>query len=60
MKLTRISFRYLQALSTHRLDGHLQRRIGEVIDMQGDKSDAIQYYFDVRIFSYIFLIKKIH
>jgi hypothetical protein len=42
-------FRYLQALSTHRLDAHLQRRIGEVIDLQGDKSDAIQYYFDVRI-----------
>ncbi|CAF0950545.1 unnamed protein product [Rotaria sordida] len=37
---------YLQALSTHRMDGHLHRRIGEVIDVQGDKSDAIQYYFD--------------
>ncbi len=35
-------------MSTHRLDAHLQRRIGEVIDIQGDKSDAIQYYFDVR------------
>jgi len=40
-------FRYLQALSTHRTDGHLHRRIGELIDAQGDKSDAIQYYFDV-------------
>ncbi|CAF1070793.1 unnamed protein product [Rotaria sordida] len=37
---------YLQALSTHRMDGHLHRRIGEVIDVQGDKSAAIQYYFD--------------
>ncbi|CAF3860357.1 unnamed protein product [Rotaria sp. Silwood2] len=37
---------YLQALSTHRMDGHLHQRIGEVIDLQGDKSDAIQYYFD--------------
>ncbi|CAF3940589.1 unnamed protein product, partial [Adineta steineri] len=37
---------YLQALSTYRTDGHLHRRIGEVIDKQGDKSDAIQYYFD--------------
>jgi len=41
-------FRYLQALTTHRLDAHLHQRIGEVIDLQGDKSDAIQYYFDVR------------
>ncbi|CAF3973646.1 unnamed protein product, partial [Rotaria magnacalcarata] len=37
---------YLQALSTYRTDGHLHRRIGEVIDIQGDKADAIQYYFD--------------
>ncbi|CAF0943555.1 unnamed protein product [Rotaria sordida] len=37
---------YLQALSIHRTDGHLHRRIGELIDSQGDKSDAIQYYFD--------------
>jgi hypothetical protein len=42
-------FRYLQALSSHQSDGHLHRRIGEVIDLQGDKSDAIQYYFDVKI-----------
>ncbi len=40
-------FRYLQALSTHRTDGYLHRHIGELIDGQGDKSDAIQYYFDV-------------
>jgi tetratricopeptide (TPR) repeat protein len=39
--------RYLQALSTHRTDAHLHRRIGELIDAQGDKADAIQYYFDV-------------
>jgi hypothetical protein len=37
----------LQALSTHRTDGYLHRHIGELIDGQGDKSDAIQYYFDV-------------
>ncbi|UJR26463.1 hypothetical protein I4U23_007793 [Adineta vaga] len=37
---------YLQALSKYRTDGHLHRRIGEIVDMQGDKSDAIQYYFD--------------
>ncbi|CAF3044332.1 unnamed protein product [Rotaria socialis] len=37
---------YLQALSTYRTDGHLHRRIGEVVDIQGDKADAIQYYFD--------------
>ena len=39
--------RYLQALSTHRADGYLHRRIGELIDAQGDKADAFQYYFDV-------------
>jgi hypothetical protein len=32
------------------MDGHLHRRIGEVIDTQGDKSDAIQYYYDVNCF----------
>ncbi|CAF3762100.1 unnamed protein product [Rotaria sp. Silwood1] len=37
---------YLQALSIHRTDGHLHRRIGELIDSQGDKSNALQYYFD--------------
>jgi len=41
--------RYLQALSLHRTDGHLHRRIGELIDNQGDKVDAIQYYFDVKL-----------
>ena len=45
---------YLQALSSHRLDAHLQRRIGEVIDEQGDKSDAIQYYFDVWLFAFFY------
>ena len=39
--------RYLQALGSHRMDGHLHRRMGEVIDTQGDKADALQYYFDV-------------
>ncbi|CAF5099041.1 unnamed protein product, partial [Rotaria sp. Silwood1] len=34
---------YLQALSIHRTDGHLHRRIGELIDSQGDKSNALQY-----------------
>ncbi|CAF2190201.1 unnamed protein product [Rotaria magnacalcarata] len=37
---------YLQALSSHRTDGHLHRRLGELIDSQGDKSEALQYYFD--------------
>ncbi|UJR22611.1 hypothetical protein I4U23_025652 [Adineta vaga] len=37
---------YLQALSMHRTDGYLHRHIGELIDMQGDKADALQYYFD--------------
>ena len=39
--------RYLQALSTHRTDGYLHRHIGELLDNQGDKADALQYYFDV-------------
>lgn len=39
--------RYLQALSAHRSDAHLLRQIGELFDNQGDKSDALQYYFDV-------------
>ncbi|CAF1310006.1 unnamed protein product [Adineta steineri] len=37
---------YLQALSIHRTDGYLHRRIGELIDGQSNKSDALQYYFD--------------
>ncbi|CAF0836099.1 unnamed protein product [Adineta ricciae] len=37
---------YLQALSTHRTDGYLHRHIGELLDNQGDKADALQYYFD--------------
>lgn len=40
-------FRYLQALSAHRTDAHLHQQIGELFDNQGDKSDALQYYFDV-------------
>lgn len=42
-------FRYLQALSTHRTDARLHRRIGELIDSQGYKSEAIQYFFDVKL-----------
>ncbi|CAF0751378.1 unnamed protein product, partial [Didymodactylos carnosus] len=37
---------YLQALSAYRMDGHLQRKLGELIDEQGDKSDAFQYFYD--------------
>ncbi|CAF4968639.1 unnamed protein product, partial [Rotaria socialis] len=35
------------ALSGHRTDGYLHRRLGELVDSQGDKSEALQYYFDV-------------
>lgn len=45
-------FRYLQALSAHRTDAHLHQQIGELFDNQGDKSDALQYYFDVLSFLY--------
>ncbi|CAF0743268.1 unnamed protein product [Didymodactylos carnosus] len=37
---------YLQALSAYRMDSHLHRKLGELIDEQGDKSDAFQYFFD--------------
>lgn len=41
---------YMQALSAHPKDGELLKRIGNIFDEQGDRSQAFQYYHDVRVF----------
>ena len=51
-----VLFRYLQTLSSRRTDRHLHRRIGEFFNSQGDRSGALQYYFDVDLMIFKLLI----
>lgn len=43
---------YMQTLSGHPKDGELLKRIGNIYDEQGEKSQAFQYYHDVKISIY--------
>jgi intraflagellar transport protein 88 len=45
---------YMQALSAHPKDSELLKRIGNIYDEQGEKSQAFQYYHDVKILKNIF------
>ena len=38
---------YMQALSAHPKDSELLKRIGNIYDEQGERSQAFQYYQDV-------------
>lgn len=43
--------RYLQLLGLVPTDPHILQLLGRLFDSDGDKQQAYQYYYDVRIFT---------